>query len=128
MDPIVPEPLLQAQDVEIRALLHSAELLPVEAEREGALGRAFMYYLVFSDARMVQQLGFVDAAPVDVFYNRYYWFLRYIRVSRKRKGYDAGLEQQMFQLLENAECAFDWEIIHLINGRVEQEILESDRA
>jgi hypothetical protein len=50
----------------------------------------------------------------DRLYNRYFWFCRLVNASRAVFGEDAGLEQQAFQILENADCDVDWEMTRQI--------------
>lgn len=56
-----------------------------------------------------------DLTPEDRTYNRYYWFLRFAAAHRKRHGFDAGVEQQVFQILERADLeigrTLDWRVI-----------------
>lgn len=55
---------------------------------------------------------FVSAGftPSEVFASRYYWFMRLLFLREHRHGYDAGLEQQAFKLLEHPAppCDPDW--------------------
>jgi hypothetical protein len=39
----------------------------------------------------------------ELFWSRYYWLARFAREWQAAVGYDAGLEQQVFQLLESLE-------------------------
>ncbi len=43
----------------------------------------------------------------EQFWSRYYWLARFAREWQAVAGYDAGLEQQVFQLMEHAEVAPD---------------------
>jgi len=45
-----------------------------------------------------------------IFWSRYYWFLRFVAIQTQHQGFDAGLEQQTFQLLEHPfpPCDPDW--------------------
>jgi hypothetical protein len=58
---------------------------------------------------------FVSAgfSPSEVFASRYYWFMRLLFLRKHRHGYDAGLEQQAFQLLEHPAppCDPDWQAL-----------------
>lgn len=55
----------------------------------------------------------------DLLYNRYYWFVKYKNEYCAGLGYDAGLEQQVFQLLEELEQELvgqiDWAVIKEID-------------
>ncbi|MBL8936758.1 MAG: hypothetical protein JNM69_19520 [Archangium sp.] len=48
------------------------------------------------------------------FYNRYFWFLRFVALHTDTHGPDAGLQQQAFQLLESAEFDVDSELLQQI--------------
>jgi hypothetical protein len=68
-----------------------------------------------------------DLLPADegsdrerLFYNRYYWFLRFISLWQAAHGYDAGLEQQAFRILEEAEFSVDWDVIQRLDARARQ--------
>ena len=45
--------------------------------------------------------------PKNGFDNRYYWFTRFACLAQRTFGYDAGIEQQAFQIIEYAECEID---------------------
>jgi hypothetical protein len=50
-----------------------------------------------------QLLGGLELSEAERFWSRYYWLARFAREWQAAVGYDAGLEQQVFQLLESAE-------------------------
>jgi hypothetical protein len=54
--------------------------------------------------------------PESIFWSRYYWFLRLIRVFQECEGADAGMEQQAFQILEHPwpNCDPDWSHLKLV--------------
>jgi hypothetical protein len=58
----------------------------------------------------------------DLLYNRYYWFVKYKNEYQARCGYDAGLEQQAFKLLEEIDRVLkgeiDWAIIQKIDDEL----------
>lgn len=56
-----------------------------------------------------------------IFYNRYYWFVFFLKLYTAKHGYDAGLEQQAFQLLEESETMnieVDWDLIVKIESDI----------
>jgi hypothetical protein len=83
-------------------------------------GRFLKYYLLLTEAPEL----LVDQAisPEDLFWSRYYWFLRFARLRQTTTGYDAGLEQQAFQILEYPwpECEPDWSLLELVESAVGQ--------
>jgi hypothetical protein len=46
----------------------------------------------------------------SVFWSRYYWFKRFALLRKRAVGFDAGIEQQAFQILEHPfpNCEPDW--------------------
>jgi len=55
--------------------------------------------------------GTLSANELDVYYTRYYWF--HVLAAHVRAGgeFDAGLEQQAFQLLESAPTGVEWPLL-----------------
>lgn len=85
-------------------------------------GLAFTYYRLFSDASACEELGFSGLSNAAVFYNRYYWFLLFSKLYQAKHGFDAGLEQQAFKLLESAGPDVDWAFVEDISNRVTKEV------
>ncbi len=56
-----------------------------------------------------------------VLYNRYYWFLRFAKIHSEQHGKDAGIEQQAFQILENAMTDIDWAVVEAIDKKIHEE-------
>ncbi len=82
-----------------------------------AYGRPFSYYLLFTHWPFL--LPTVLDKP-QVFYNRYYWFQHFGKVYQGKRGPDAGVEQQGFQLLESADFDLDWQIIEKLDARAKR--------
>lgn len=62
-------------------------------------GRALQYYLILTESpHLLLPRSFT---PSRLFWSRYYWFLRIAAVRQVSDGYDAGIEQQAFNILEN---------------------------
>ena len=59
----------------------------------------------------------------EVFWNRYYWFLRHISACATIGVRDAGLEQQAFQILEYPfpPCSPDWSHLEAVEKLAEQD-------
>jgi hypothetical protein len=49
------------------------------------------------------------------FYNRYYWFALFAAHRQAANGFDAGIEQQKFQMLETAPNGIDWGVVERID-------------
>ncbi|WP_427873096.1 hypothetical protein [Flavobacterium sp. MMS24-S5] len=61
--------------------------------------------------------------PIDLLLNRYYWFKKFYHNYSLAKGIDAGIEQQIFEILEQIgnQDSFDWLIIQNIDNEIENE-------
>ena len=78
------------------------------------------YYLVFSEG-MTERVGLGPLTPAVCFYNAYYWFKRFVAARSATRGYDAGLEQQAYQMLERAPDDIEWSVLGQIEVRLESE-------
>jgi len=56
----------------------------------------------------------------QIFYSRYYYFLSFAEKCKNIHGEDAGLDQQVFKLLEEGESIgnIDWSVVENLNNRV----------
>ena len=63
---------------------------------------------------------FSNIGALDLYYNRYYWYLKFILDYKKIFGYNAGLEQQEIKILEEGELYsnIDWEQIEKISNEL----------
>jgi hypothetical protein len=65
-----------------------------------------------------------DEIPTQILYiNRYFWFDLFYYYYKKDYGVDAGIEQQMGQLIEDMcnnikETDFDWNIFERIHNKI----------
>jgi len=55
--------------------------------------------------------------PSARFYARYFWFRTFSNRFQAAQGFDAGLEQQCFQLIEQADVPIDWEVVEQLDKR-----------
>lgn len=93
---------------------HIALLTPPIAPEAGEVGEALAWSLLFE-----RWPDLLPGPPLDhenAFYNRYFWFKRFATLKQKRDGYDAGLEQQVFQLLEYADFEVDWALMEQLDA------------
>lgn len=68
-------------------------------------GRSLRNYCLLTECQeIVRDLGL---STDERFWSRYYWLARFAREWQAVVGCDAGLEQQLFQLLEYAEVEYD---------------------
>jgi len=112
---------LEARKGEIRALLGGSEWAGRAELDDAEYGSAFLFYLLFSDPGMLSRVGLAGLGEQRILYNRYYWFLMFSKLFVKRHGPDAGLEQQAFQLLEQASSGLDWREVEKITRLVERD-------
>src|SRR5690606_15154075 len=84
-------------------------------------GSALKYFLVLLYWPLFheEKVAFTDN---QIFYNKYYWFLKYLRLREIQRGPDAGLEQQAFKMIEQPEIDVDWMIIEEIHERIQKEL------
>ncbi|WP_020470719.1 hypothetical protein [Zavarzinella formosa] len=62
-------------------------------------GRSLRNYVVLTDCpELAAKLKLTND---EQFWSRYYWYARFSREWQAAKGYDAGLEQSVFKLLES---------------------------
>jgi hypothetical protein len=79
---------------------------------------AFRYALVFEDPARARAAGLGELDAATLFYNRYYWFRRFVAAREAALGPDAGLEQQAFKMLEAAPEDVDWSVLGMIDQRL----------
>ena len=83
-------------------------------------GSAFVYYLFFSRHPSVNSFLGIDLNDEARFYNAYYWFRRFVKLYMAKLGYDAGLEQQAFKMLEGADFDLNFEVIDLLDKKANE--------
>lgn len=110
-DVLIPESFLAEKDDEIKELVRvPAKTYAVKME-DDSYGTAFRNFLLFAHCPDYLADHFPGIDRTTIFYNQYYWFVRFSRLYMKKHGMDAGLEQQAFQMVENADCEIDLAII-----------------
>src|SRR5437867_3744174 len=123
------EPTMIATDFKLipLAMLHKHEptvlrcldALPISYSQslleEPEIRYAFLYYALLTHW---PELLNSDTTADELFYNRYYWFLRASKQYQARHGYDAGFEQQAFQMVETGEPSVDLQVIDDLEKRV----------
>ncbi len=67
--------------------------------------------------------NFKQIDPLNLYYNRYYWYLKFLISYQREIGYDAGLEQQEFKILEDGEniTNVDWSEIEKISNKIKED-------
>jgi hypothetical protein len=109
---LVPVSVLREHAEAIRRLTTAVS----EGSAAGELEDALRYYTLFGDPEAVQHAGLGTLSAEELFYNQYFWFKRFARQHAAIRGYDAGIEQQAFQLLEQAPPDVNWAIVEQIDN------------
>lgn len=65
---------------------------------------------------------FIDIEPLQLYYNKYYYFLKFLVSYQKLIGFDAGLEQKEFKIIEEGEIYpdIDWGVIEDISNKIKE--------
>ncbi len=69
------------------------------------VGRCLRNYVILTECP--ELLGGLTLSEGERFWSRYYWLARFAREWQAAIGYDAGLEQTAFKLLECAPVDYD---------------------
>lgn len=81
-------------------------------------GSLLKYYLFLTEYPNSVYNYVPELSEEDLLYNRYYWFVKFTRKYISKNGYDAGMEQQAFELIEEIdrqlEAGVNWSIIEQI--------------
>ena len=120
-DPIIQERDLIEADQFIRRLIEQRNTTDLAVVNNDLYGPAFRRYVLFSEPMIPAGCGVPIQTEAVRFYNRYYWFLLFVKLYQARHGFDAGVEQQAFGLLENAGIDIDWAYVEELSRRVEKE-------
>lgn len=115
-DPLIPpETLVPIQSELLRRIDQLDPPLAVDV-REGEAGEALARSLLFE--HWPDLLGGGEGLDRErLLYNRYYWFVRFVALWQAAHGYDAGLEQQVFQMVERADTQLDWDLLKQLDAR-----------
>jgi hypothetical protein len=77
--------------------------------------QAYARYVALLDGDLRRGLGVGNLSELVAFYNAYYWALVFAKRYQARYGFDAGIEQEAFQVLEHAPSNVDWQIVESVN-------------
>ncbi|SRR6266404_541917 len=125
---LVPENVLAGLDLTVSRLLKSGgEAYSVDQDDE-LYGAAFRRHLLFARwASLLPEAG-LHLSKEEILYNSYYWMLKFAKLHAEKHGYDAGMEQRVFKILEQADCDVDWSVAEQISNLVGKEIEERNRT
>jgi len=114
-DLLVPPSTLMLHQPELQRRIDQLDPPLDRARRTGEAGEALANALLFE--RWPELLTGEALDPERIFYNRYFWFRRFTKLWQVAHGPDAGLEQQAFQILEQAAFNVDWSLIQELDIR-----------
>jgi hypothetical protein len=119
-NPIVPESKLRPVQRTIEAFAaEHARSYSIQLDNSDYKS-AFYYYLFFLHHPSVSDVLRIELDGDARFYNAYYWFQRFTKMHMINYGYDAGLEQQSFKMLEGADFDLDLEVIDMIDKKANE--------
>jgi hypothetical protein len=79
------------------------------------LKHAYARKAAFLDSELRTELGVGAMSEQHAFYNAYYWALLFAKRYQARYGFDAGIEQLTFRVLECAPADVDWAVVERIS-------------
>lgn len=82
--------------------------------------QAYARHVALLDTELRHELGVGEPSELVAFYNAYYWVLVFARRYQARYGFDAGIEQEAFKVLECAPVDVDWQVVERINQTAQQ--------
>lgn len=114
MDILIPESQLAVSDT---LLEHLEKIVPSVHWRElnEDVRLAYARYVALLNGNLRSEIYVGDLLDLDVFYNAYYWILVFAKRYQEQYGFDAGIEQETFKILERAPENVDWQIVESIN-------------
>lgn len=115
-DPLIPPETLVPIQAELLRRIDQLDLPLAVDVREGEAGEALARSLLFE--YWPDLLGGSEELDRErLLYNRYYWFVRFVAIWQAAHGYDAGLEQQAFLMVEQADMQLDWDLLQQLDAR-----------
>jgi hypothetical protein len=100
-DRLIPAEALEPNRAELVRRIDSLDLhLTVDIKADDEAARALAWSLMFEHW---PELADEELDAAQRFYNRYFWFVRFVALYQMTNGPDAGLEQQAYQLFEEVE-------------------------
>lgn len=113
-DLLLPEQVFSAVDE--GELRHRAAALDLAVDLSAPETTALLRSLLFE--RWPELLPrHVELTEAHRFYNRFFWFVRFATQRQAVHGFDAGLEQQIFQLVESEIDGLDVAVVKDIECR-----------
>jgi hypothetical protein len=111
--PLIPAKDLLAWAPLTEAAIRARNYVEVAPDARAALA----HFVFFDDEAIRSKTPFASLAPVEVFYNAYYWFSVFSQRQQAQTGYDAGLEDMLSKMLESAPDGVDWRVVEAIHDQ-----------
>jgi hypothetical protein len=119
-DIMIPEAVLAEKDSEMRTMIETKKQSLSADIDDPTYGPSLRHFLLLSEYSVLLQGSFRPDSQ-KLFYNKYYWFVRFVRLYSSKCGQDAGLEQQAFQMLEQESEQLDWSIVEEIDKKANEQ-------
>jgi hypothetical protein len=113
---IVPKTLLLQVDPQLLERIGTGVVRLALDPHDEIYGEPLRYYLLFTYWPELLADHLPAFGNKELCANRYYWFSRLVHLFKSAHGPDAGLDQQLFQLLEECSSVLSWEEIQEIEG------------
>ena len=84
------------------------------ADIDHSVRQAYGRYACFANRDLQTRMGWGELTALDSFYNAYFWMVVFSRRYQACYGSDAGIEQQVFKVLETAPSGVDWKVVEEI--------------
>lgn len=117
--------IIEENDLERLIKSEIVDLLEENIFKDEMLSRFKLYYdfINNNEGKLINDISMVDNK--SVMYSKYFWHTKFKNRYLDLFGYDAGIEQQSFKLLEECENKLeggvDWEIIEEIEKNIKKE-------
>lgn len=119
MDILIAEDQLLVHDALLTRLEEKAPTVRWR-ELDEDIRQAYARYVALLDSELRRELGVGEMTEDVAFYNAYYWSLVFAKRYQARQGFDAGIEQEAFKILERAPADIDWQIMERVNQTAQQ--------
>ncbi|AKJ30911.1 hypothetical protein [Caldimonas brevitalea] len=108
--------------VGVALLTRLAEKVPTVRWRDldEDVRQAYARHVALLDSDLRRELGVSDLSESAAFYNAYYWVLVFAKRYQARYGFDAGIEQEAFKVLERAPADVDWTVVERVSQAAQQ--------
>ena len=116
---VLDDEIFERLDPAAHERLDSVEPHVRELAADPSFGKAFRRFLVCS--HWPDLLASAGADETTIFYSAYFNFAKFAAIRTIKHGLDAGLEQQLFMMLESAETPLDWNVIAEIDALAKRE-------